>query len=81
VHRFCSVSDESRVNPQGRYTAAVTLAIPILLALVGIALIAGRRSPQTLIACVFLIIGFYMGQTTVGRQVVTGLNDLARLIG
>lgn len=65
---------------QERYTAAVTLAIPVLLALIGIALIVGRRHPVMLIAGIFLIIGFYMGETVVGIHIVTGLNDLARVI-
>lgn len=59
----------------------VTLAVPLLLIIVGLALIAGRKSPPVATAVIFLIIGFYMGGTDTGKQVVAGLNDLARLIG
>jgi type IV secretory pathway VirB2 component (pilin) len=58
----------------------VTLAVPLLLILIGLALIAGRKSPPVVTAVVFLIIGFYIGQTSVGQEIVAGLDDLARIL-
>lgn len=74
---FCTVSGLFCI---GATIPDVTLAIPLLLFLIGLALIAGRRSPPILIAVVFLIIGFYMGNTDMGKEIVTGLNSLARII-
>lgn len=59
----------------------MTLAVPLLLGLIGLALILGRKSPPWITAGVFLIIGFYVGQTYMGKQIVAGFNELARIIG
>jgi hypothetical protein len=76
--RFCTASglfSRSATLPD------VTLAVPLLLILIGLALVAGRKSPPVAIATVFLIIGFYLGQTTLGKEIITGLDQLARIIG
>lgn len=59
----------------------MTLAFPLLLGLIGLALIVGRKSPPWITAGVFLVIGFYIGQTVLGKEIVAGLNAFARLIG
>jgi hypothetical protein len=59
----------------------VTVAVPLLLCIIGLALIVGRKSPPWITAGVFLIIGFYTGQTEVGREIVSGINYMTRLIG
>jgi hypothetical protein len=59
----------------------VTLAIPVLIIVIGAVLLLGRRAPVVPLAVVAFIVGIYTGQTWVGHQVTVGLEALGRLIG
>lgn len=59
----------------------MTLAIPVLIVVIGAVLLLGRRAPFIPLVVVFFIMGMYTGQTWVGHQVTDGLETLGRLIG
>lgn len=59
----------------------MTIAVPLLLFIIGVALAGGRRSPPFAIALIFLLVGVWLGQTVVGKEIIAGFNNLARLIG
>lgn len=59
----------------------VTLAIPALIALVGMSVLLARRQPLVPVAVLFFLMGIYTGQTWAGHQVTDGLDQLARWIG
>jgi hypothetical protein len=63
------------------YTAAVTIAFPVLLTIIGVSIILGRKSPVVFVAIIFLLIGLWAGQTWVGGLVVAQLGQLARAAG
>ena len=58
----------------------MTLAIPLLLLLIGLALIAGRKAPMIPVALAFMIVGMYAGDTWLGQQITSGLDIIARVI-
>lgn len=59
----------------------MTLAIPVLIIVIGAVLFLGRRAPILPLAVVAFLMGIYAGQTWVGHQVTDSLEALGRLIG
>lgn len=59
----------------------MTLAIPVLIVVIGAVLLLGRRAPVVPLVIVFFIMGVYTGQTWVGHQFTDSLESLGRLIG
>lgn len=59
----------------------MTLAIPVLIIVIGAVLLLGRRAPVVPLAIVMFVMGIYTGQTWVGHQVTDSLETLGRLIG
>lgn len=59
----------------------MTLAIPVLIIVIGAVLLLGRRAPVIPLVIVFYLMGIYSGQTWVGHQVTDSLETLGRLIG
>ena len=75
---FCGATGASR---PGATLTDVILTIPLLLAMIGLALLFGRRSSPWLVAIMFWVIGLYMRDTWLGEQITDGLNVMARTIG
>lgn len=59
----------------------MTIAVPILVLVIGVALLAGRKSPAVATAMIFTVVGVWLGQTWVGKEIISGLDQVARLIG
>ena len=59
----------------------MTIAIPILLTIIGVALVSGRKSSPWSLAIIFTMIGIWLGRTWVGNEVVAGFDYLAQIIG
>jgi hypothetical protein len=64
-----------------RYTPGVTIAVPILITIIGLAILFGRKAPGMTIAVIFTFVGVWLGRTWVGDEIVTGFASLARLFG
>jgi hypothetical protein len=64
-----------------RYTAPVTIAVPALITIIGLAILFGRKAPGMTIAVIFTIVGIWLGRTWVGDEVVSGFQFLARIFG
>ncbi len=74
------------MDPRGcledSYTTAVTIAVPVLLTIIGVALVVGRKSPVITIAAVFTVVGVWLGQDTwVGDYVMAGLDKISEFTG
>lgn len=77
----CPHSVASRGLVAGRYTPGVTIAVPALITIIGLAILFGRKAPGITIAVIFTIVGIWLGRTWVGDEVVSGFSQLARLFG
>lgn len=72
-----------RLSPAagGATFPVVTLPLIVILILVAVAILYGGNRPVKVIAALFLVIGFWVSQTTAGEYVKSGLDELARLVG
>lgn len=59
----------------------MTLAIPALIALIGAAVLFGRRQAVVPVVILFFILGMFAGQTWVGHQITDGFIQMGRLVG
>lgn len=49
--------------------------------MIGLAVVFGGSRPVKAVAAIFALIGIWIGTTDAGKQIITGFNELARLVG
>jgi hypothetical protein len=70
----------ARALPGCRYNPPVTLVIPALITLVGLAMLLGRNRPVVPVALAFTVTGIWLAGTWVGPVVMSVLNQLDQWI-